>query len=310
MDTHYLIGVALAILSGVLNQYGQVLQKKAVNEIPPEVREQRFMRTLMRHPLWIIGMVLALGFGSVAFMFAQGMIGPALVPGLMASGLIVLAIGSVKMNKETLDKTEGLGIVLMIVGILLLGMSQLGINSEQVRVAMADRATWLRITVFTLSLLFLWGVLHLLAFRSVKRKGIILGVSNGFPFCLSNFWISPLVAVIIIVLTGKGTIGQIFIFVLACILIVGTNILGIWQTQEAFKYAQASNIIPVQQVPVQTTPIIVYFYVFWLNPPKTISIVYILSGVFLIILSGFLLGKRQSSPETNAVHGGEVQWER
>jgi hypothetical protein len=176
MDAHYLIGVALAILSGVLNQYGQLLQKKAVNEIPPEVREQRFMRTLIRHPAWITGMVLAIGFGSVAFMFAQGMIGPALVPGLMASGLIVLAIGSVKMNKETLDKTEGLGIVIMIVGIILLGMSELGINSEQVRVALADRATWLRITVFTLSLLFLWGVLHLLAFRSVKRKGIILAL--------------------------------------------------------------------------------------------------------------------------------------
>ena len=35
-----------------------------------------------------------------------------------------------------------------------------------------------------------------------------------------------------------------------------------WQNQIAFKYAQASNIIPVAQVPIQISPILVYFLIF------------------------------------------------
>lgn len=48
------------------------------------------------------GLLLEYGVGSAAYMIAQNLIGPALVPGLMAAGLIVLAIGSVKIIGETL----------------------------------------------------------------------------------------------------------------------------------------------------------------------------------------------------------------
>jgi hypothetical protein len=44
---------------------------------------------------------------------------------------------------------------------------------------------------------------------------------------------------------------------------------------------------------VQITPIVVYFYVFSLTPPRTASGIYIVTGALLITLSGFLLGRRQ-----------------
>ena len=300
MDSNYLVGVALAVSSGVFNQFGQLLQKKAVNEVPRDARDQRFMRTLLKNPVWLIGFVMAIGAGSAAFMIATDKIGPALVPGLMASGLIVLAIGSVKMNHERLDVFESLGIALMIIGILLLGLSELGISAESARDALGVSATVRRVAVFTVILCALWVITHLLALRSARRRGIMLAVSNGFPFCLSNFWISPLVAVIFIVLRGRGTSTQLVLFVIASIILVVTNVLGTWQTQMAFKSAQASNVIPVQQVPVQITPILVYFYVFCLTPPKSISSMYIVTGVFLIIVSGFLLGRRQTEPEASS----------
>jgi len=297
MDGNYLLGVTLAISSGVLNQAGQLLQKKVVNEIPKEAREKHFMRTLLKNPVWITGLLLAIVGGTICFMLAQGMIGPALVPGLMASGLIVLAIGSVKLIGETLDRSEIIGIGLMIFGILLLGLSELGISSDRVRESLAQPDTIFRITVFTVILFVLWITTYLLALKSVKRKGIVIAFSNGFPFCLSNFWISPLLAVIFIVLSGKGTFSQIVIFVLASFILVFTNLIGIWQTQQAFKFAQITNVVPVQQVPVQITPILVYFNVFALTPPKNISSVYIITGAILIIISGFLLGRRQSELE-------------
>jgi len=185
-------------------------------------------------------------------------------------------------------------IILLIVGILFLGLSELEINIEEVRDSLALPETLTRIAVFSVTLFLLWIITHLAALKGNGRKGIIMAFSNGFPFCLSNFWISPLLAVIFIVLGGKGTSGQIITFVLASVILVGTNVLGIRQTQEAFKFAQASNVIPVQQVPVQTTPILVYFYVFSLTPPTAISAGYIIAGASLIIVSGFLLGRRQA----------------
>jgi hypothetical protein len=298
MDFTYILGVGLAILSGILNQMGNLLQKKAVNDIPPEAREKRLMRTLIRNPTWIVGLFLAMGAGTAAFMVAVGLIGPALVPGLMASGLIVLAIGSVKLIGEKLSAVEYVGIFLMILGIALLGLSKLDVGAEVVRNRLALPGMVARITIFTMGLFMLWGLTHLAALKSPRRKGIVMGFSNGFPFSLSNFWISPLVAVGITVMSGKGSWGEIGLFVLASAILVGTNAFGIQQTQVAFKFGQASIVIPIQQIPVQTTPILVYFYVFSLEAPARSSAVLILCGALLIIVSGFVLARRQSELES------------
>ena len=293
MQKGYIIGVVLAILSGVLNQSGQLLQKKAVNNLPEAVRQTKFMRTLLKNPLWIAGFILSIGCGTACFMIAQDYIGPALVPGLMASGLIVLAIGSVWMNGESLDAFEIFGIFLMIVGITLLGFSELSISGDVVIARIAQSSTITRITIFSLTLVTLWIIIHFVSLKSGSRKGIVMGVSNGFPFALSNFWISPLIAVIFMVMGGKGTTGQLIIFIIASIILVMSNVIGMWQTQECFRYGQASNIIPVQQVPVQITPVLIYFYVFALKAPSSASVAYMLAGVAVIIISGFLLGRRQ-----------------
>jgi hypothetical protein len=298
MDLQYILGVGIAILCGVCMQSGILIQKKVVNDMPRDARDKRFMRTLLKNPIWVAGLILEYGVGSAAFMIAQSLIGPALVPGLMASGLIVLAIGSVKLIGETLSLPEYTGIFLMIMGILLLGLSELGISIEVVRESLATPGTASRITILTVSLFLLWGFTHLASLRSARRKGIIMAFSNGFPFALSNFWISPLLAVFIIVLTFKGTWGQTGLFVLSCAILVGANIFGIRQTQEAFKFAQASNIIPVQQISVQLTPILFYFYVYALKAPKSISATFIVTGALLIIVAGFLLGRRQQELET------------
>jgi multidrug transporter EmrE-like cation transporter len=308
METGYITGVSLAILSGVLNQFGQLLQKKAVNNLSEAVRQTKFMRTLLKNPLWITGFILSIGCGTACFMIAQDYIGPALVPGLMASGLIVLAIGSVWMNGENLDAFEIIGIFLMIAGIALLGVSELSISGEVVIAKIAQTVTITRITIFSLALTVLWIIIHFISLKAGGRKGIVMGVSNGFPFAISNFWISPLVAVIFMVMGGKGTTGQMIIFIIASIILVMANVIGMWQTQECFRYGQASNIIPVQQVPVQIAPVLVYFYVFALKAPNSASVAYMLSGVALIIISGFLLGRRQEEaavPSNSALETGE-----
>jgi len=254
------------------------------------------MRMLFKSPVWVVGFFVGLGCGTAAYMLAQSMIGPALVPGLMASGLIVLAIGSVKMNNEELNAFEILGIIFMITGIFFLGLSGLAINPTQVRATLADRNALIRITFFTLCFISLFITTRVLVSMKKNRRGLFIALGNGFLACLSDFWINPLLALIALVLGGRGTTAQSIIVGLAAFILVFCGTVITWQNQVAFKYAQASNIVPVAQVPIQIAPIVVYFYIFALPPPKSINVFFILAGTMLTIVAGFLLGRRQEVP--------------
>jgi hypothetical protein len=295
MVTRYLLGVTFGILGGILTQGGQLLEKKAVNEVRLE-SQGGYFRRLIRKPLWVSGFVFGIGGGTVAYILAQSLIGPALVPGLMAFGLIVLAIGSIRMNHEELNGSELLGVLLMILGVFLLGLSGLEITTTQVNATLADKQALVRIALFTGSFFLFFLTARGLIARVRNRRGILIALGNGFLSCLTDFWVNPLIAVIFIVLKGEGTTTQVVIFILACIILTTSGFFITWQNQVAFKFAQASNIVPVAQVPIQISPVVVYFFVFALTPPKAVSIFYILSGTVLTIVAGFLLGRRQEIP--------------
>jgi drug/metabolite transporter (DMT)-like permease len=283
-------------MGGLLNQGGQLLEKKVVNDIRHDDPGKGFIRRLLRSPLWVFGFVVGLGGGTAGYMLAQSLIGPALSPGLMASGLILLSIGSVRLNHEELNKSEIAGIILMIIGILCLGLSELSITAPQVRTMLVDHSAQIRVILFTFVLFSACLLSRSLAIHSQTRKGLLIVLGNGFLACLSDFWINPLLALIVIVIGGRGTYFQTFFFIMAAFILAFTASVITWQNQIAFKYAQASNIIPVAQVPIQISPVVVYFFIFALTPPRTISIFFILAGTALTIIAGFLLGQRPESP--------------
>ena len=196
---------------------------------------------------------------------------------------------------KSLNASEMSGIGLMIIGILLLGLSELGINQTQVRATLADHDALVRIAIFTSSLFFISIVTRSVAHRIHGRKGMFIALTNGFLACLSDFWINPLLALILIVLGGNGSFTQEIIFVIAALILMTTATVITWQNQLAFKVAQASNVVPVAQVPIQISPILVYFYIFALKPPSDISVIYILAGTVLTIFSGFLLDEEKKN---------------
>ena len=294
MDSQYVIGVALGLLGGVLTQAGQLLQKKAVNDIF-HAGQERYFRRLIRHPVWLAGLIFGIGGGGIAYVISQSLIGPALVPGLMAIGLIVLAIGSVKLNHESLTPSEIAAIFIMIIGIFFIGFSRLTITTPQVKAALTDARALFRIGTFTGAyFLFFFGARWLAMTLRVYR-GVFMAFGNGFLFAQTDFWVNPLIAVILTVLGGKGTPSQVVIFILSSLILSTCGAVVTWQNQLAFRYGQASNIIPVMHVPIQISPIIVYFLVFRLIAPSSSSITFVLVGVFLTIVGGFLLGRRKET---------------
>ena len=161
---------------------------------------------------------------------------------------------------------------------------------------LADRPAQIRVILFTACLFSFCIISRFLALRINNRRGLFIVLGNGFLACLSDFWINPLLALIVLVLAGRGTSIQVFIFGMAAAILALTASLITWQNQIAFKYAQASNLIPSAQVPIQISPVIVYFFIFALAPPRAISVILILAGMFLTIFAGFLLSRRTEPP--------------
>ena len=286
----YTLGVTFAIISGIINNLGTVLQKKVVNDKSDE--DSKLMKNLIKSPLWLMGLLMQLAIGSVFFILAQLYIGPALIPGLMAAGLIVLVIGSVYIVGESLEKVEIIGILLMILGITFLGFSELSIDI--VNTNLMDLAFVANVVVFTVVFSLIAIICEIIAKKNKRLFGILLAISSGCMFALSNFWISPLMSVFAKVFEETASWGELIWFISAAIILPLVNLIGIARIQTAFTKGQASNLIPIQQVPIQISPITVYFFVFLLATSSIISTIYMLVGIILIILSSFSLGRRQT----------------
>jgi drug/metabolite transporter (DMT)-like permease len=236
------------------------------------------MRSLIKRPLWLLGVILSFGVSSIFYLTAQVLIGPALIPGLMAFGLIVLALGSIKIVGEKLKREEILGILFMILGTFLLGVSGLSIDIAGTN--LLEIGFIIRTTVLV-----------------EKFKGILLAILSGFMFTLSNFWVSPLMGLITDIFSGTFNLAQIVIFMLSVIILILTNVFGLATIQLAYRVGQASNMVPIQQVPTLIAPIFIYFLIFLLAPPSIFSVIYLITGIILIGTSSFLLGKRSAQME-------------
>jgi len=291
-DNFYWLGVFLALLAGSITQSGSLLQKKAVNEVSEETE---FMRNLVRKPVWILGVILSFGISSIFYLTAQIFIGPALIPGLMAFGLVVLTLGSIKILGEKLKKEEIIGILLMILGTFILSFSGLSIDITETNLLEFEFA--IRTYIFTSAILVLSLLCYIFQRKYKKFKGILLAILSGFMFSLSNFWVSQLMAVITDVLSGFFILEQLIIFIVSIIFLILANIVGLATIQQAFRVAQASNMIPIQQVPTLMLPVFIYFLVFLMIPPNIISIIFLFCGSILILTSSFLLGKRSARME-------------
>ncbi len=290
---NYPIGVFLGITAGVCLNIGFVLQKKAVNEIPPEARDDKLIGKLIRTPIWIVGLIVQILGSAVLVMIAQFFIGPALLPGLMAAGLIAMAIGAAKVLNETLQKEEIIGIVLMIVAIVFLALTGLSVDVEEQDLLDAGFLT--RVTIFTAVLFGVILLCEILQRKSERFRGIMLGIESGSFLALANFWVSPFTVNLGHLFGGTLVMpDELILGIIGGILLAITNILAISKLQKAFVCAQASNVVPLQQIPINIAPIFVYFGIFLLAAPTVYSAPFMIIGIALIIVSSYFLAKRQA----------------
>ena len=296
----YAWGIVLALLAGVASQAGHICQKLVVNEVAGRSTSggraadgdrpaaSGFFGRLLRRPLWLAGLVLEIGVSTVFFLLAQVYLGPALIPGLMASGLIVLAVGSAWIVRETLGFGEVLGIVLLISSAVLLGGSRLAIDLAAFDIL--DFAFLRRALIFTVVVTGLF-----FAFRLPARGrglGPLHALGSGLLYVLSNFWVGPFTGAVLRLFRGELTLPVWGMFAFTSAVLVLTNLFGIAELQQAFRVSRAAVAVPLQTLPTQVAPGLVYLLVFRLAPPSRSAVWLFALGVGLIVASSFLIGTR------------------
>lgn len=284
-----MLGIISAISAGCFVNLGVLLQKKVIND---HLDDPEFLKSLTKSRVWVLGMILQMVIGGlVFFMLAQAYIGPALVPGLMSAGMIVLAIGSIKILGETLKREEIIGIILMILGIVIFSFSELSIDVSSYNIL--DLGFIIRISVFTIIYVISVFMLKNYAEKDGKYKGILLALVSGLIYSLTSIWIGPLVSILTHFFGGTLILGEIILLIPAIIIAILATIFGVTYAQKTFREGQANILSPLIGVPGTVTPIMAYFLVFILTPPSNFSIIYMVIGVVIITSSTFLLAKRQ-----------------
>jgi hypothetical protein len=129
--------------------------------------------------------------------------------------------------------------------------------------------------------------------KNEKFRGTFFAITSGAMYSLSDFWISPLLGVITRLQGGIYALGEIFLLIISSIILGITYVIGTVKLQQSFKFGIASNMATIQQVPVNIAPVIVYLLIFLLTPPSVFSIVFLVLGSTLIIISSYLLAARQ-----------------
>jgi len=272
---------------------GALIQKSVINK---HSNEPKFIRSLIRNPIWFMGLLLQIVIGGLVFYFiAIIFIGPALVPGLMSVGLIVLALGSVKILKETLGKEEIFGILLMIVGVTFLGLSELSIDVSTFNIL--DSGFIIRIIVFTIVILSLAIIFEFLRRKHEKYKGLLMAIEAGLILSLNTVWASPGTTVVTHVVNGIIIDEEIIFGIIIGITLLLIVAIGITIGQISLKYGQANILVPLTSVPIQTIPVIAFFIIFLSTPPSILALIFMIIGFTLIIISSFLLTKRQTKLE-------------
>ncbi|MHA1197273.1 MAG: hypothetical protein ACTSPH_13550 [Promethearchaeota archaeon] len=286
----YVVGVLLAVFSGILHYSGMLIEKIIINKVPKELQ---LIKRLIKTPLWFLALFMRFGLGTLFYLIAQIFIGPAIIPGLMASGLIVFTIGSVKIIGEKLNLMEVISILMIIFAITLLGFSKLKI--EILNVNFFELGFITRITIFSICIFSICIVFYGLQKRIQRFGGILLSIISGLMFSLSNFWIGPLMGVFPIIFSTFINLQVLILFIIACSILVLTNILAIFSMALGLRQENASSLIPIQTIPIQIMPSFVYFFVFFLEPLNLISVIFFMAAIILNIMSSLVLDKREAS---------------
>eukprot|EP01111_Echinosteliopsis_oligospora_P004216 TRINITY_DN1671_c0_g1_i1.p1 TRINITY_DN1671_c0_g1~~TRINITY_DN1671_c0_g1_i1.p1 ORF type:complete len:409 (-),score=97.73 TRINITY_DN1671_c0_g1_i1:374-1600(-) len=322
MSASYIFGIFMALTSGIVNNLGNLLQKKAINSYLQEQMTQMqiemgdvpiaklsnidmSMKTLVTRKVWLFGFIMQLLVATALFIVSQQYIGASLTPALGSIGLVVIVFASCLLQ-EKLTWWEYLGIVLMTGAVMLLAFSDMSIDAA--KTDFLDPYFIMRCGIYTGVCIIASAFCKIWAWKKDKHEGICLATLSGLLISLSNFWIAPFISFIAPLLNAHHRIGNptfenhhmvsvVFFWLIAGILVAVSNVQAIVERQLAFRVGNAATMIPISHVPSHISSPVLFSLVFYLSAPKVYSLGFMWGGIVLLLVASFIFGKREAQME-------------
>jgi len=298
----YAAGVAAALAAGTAYNIGQLAQKIAVNRRPPADAAERgagFVAGLLRSPLWLVGFGVVFLVGTPLNILAAAWLGPAILPGLMSLGLVVLTVGAVTVAGERIGPADVAGVALVMAGIALIGVSHLAVDVAAA--GLRAPALLARLAAFTAGT-FALGVAGLVAAAGPAARGVrgpLRALAAGLFFSGSNLWLAECLNAVGPWLAGARIGESLGLAAAAAGVVIGSCAMGIVATQYAYRVGDASRLVPIQMVPAQIAPILAFVLVFRASAPSAAAVPLAAGGAALVLVGAGLLAGRQASARTN-----------
>ena len=230
--------IGLSVLATCCYQVGMVMQTIAADRLPRlglALRQGAVYRAFLRSPLWLGGFAVTTT-GWVFFLKAIANAPVSIVQPVLGFGLALLALFSVIFLHERLRASAWGGIVLMMAGIVLLGVS--GSGEPRAAGAMSLPA------LLAVSVVLLGG---LAAAVPLGRSGrtvplpLILGFGSGVLIGLGALYTKGFF------LTLDGGVPALAWFVFLPFMLIA-NVAGVWVQQAGFQQGRALIVVAMNAV--------------------------------------------------------------
>ena len=236
--------ILLAVFATSCFQVGLVLQKIGADRLPRlglTVRQGSVFLAFLRSPIWLSGIAVNT-IGWVFFLKAIANAPVSIIQPVLGFGLALLALFSVVVLQERISLLEAGGVVMMIAGLVLLGVSATqDDNSGTILVA----------PLLAISAAFAVG---LAAALPLSRSGraplpVVLGLAAGILFGLAALYTKGM---FVSFEAGPALIGWLVFLPL----MMAANLGGMWIMQAGFQQGRALIVAAVSTVMTKIVAII------------------------------------------------------
>jgi len=240
-------GIALALLATVVYNFGFVLEKRALANLPP-IDAHRFMqlgRTLFTAPAWLAGFVLIIG--GLALQVVVLSLEPLTVAQpLQAGGLVVTIVLSRLVLHERLGRAERAGIWVLIAAVVLLSLSS-G-HGTGPGTAAGGIAVTVAAAPACLAALAIYGVAHRGSRHGRPASGVSYSLCAGLMYGVAGLGLKALSATVFAVPRPAGGLLATAILSPYLYVVLACSAAGMCLFQTALQRSALSIVAPVSMI--------------------------------------------------------------
>lgn len=284
------MGVFIAVLAGIVYNLGVLVMKRAVSRLPVD---QPLRFSFLRSPLWVLGFALQFVVGVPLNFLAVALVGPVLVPGLMAVGLVVLALAAVLTGLEKPRWKDFAGVTLLVLAVFGFGLSRLAVDT--MATSPRDPALLLR------AILFLGAVVVLILVCTAAARGgrgaesvvgIIFGVQSGLLYTIGNIGVGFVSGAAGRLGRGQADGLEILVGAVALSIAAAGSALGVLTTQHALRHGRVVVTVALQNAIGMIVPMGLFFLVYRPFVPTAGQLGFVSAGSAFLIAGILLLTGR------------------